>query len=231
MIVFDKLHGLGNDFILVDAEAVFGLDQSELAVRLCNRSAIGADGLIAFSSDFALRIWNSDGSEASHCGNGLRCVARWLADLEPSASTWEVKLRGGPLTLARVGEEFQVQMDEPVLLGHEAGGERWSVRNPHLVLWRSAELAELRELSVQLDANVHSSEPCEDGIRVLTWERGAGSTQACGTGATAVAASWFLQNPDAPQATIRMPGGALRVTRDWRLSGPAVHVYRGVWPG
>lgn len=228
MIPFVKLHGLGNHFVLVAAETVFGLDLADFSRRVCDRTSVGADGVLMLSTDLRLRIFNSDGSEAQHCGNGLRCVGRFLRQLHAEQDAWMISLPQGEVLVRAVGDLFEVQMEEPKHTSTEGEWEHWAMRNPHAVLWRDHScLGTLRQMSERRDTNAHVAWAESDVVRVVTWERGAGPTDACGTGATAVAASWFVQNPGVNEVTVRMPGGELTVTREWILRGPAVWVFTG----
>ncbi len=280
---FVKMHGLGNDFVLVDLRAR-GQDRSdaawaELATRLCDRHfGIGADGvLLALPStvaDVGMRILNADGSEAEMCGNGIRCLARYVRDegqvrrlaeggplrVETLAGVLEltfpaadaVRVDMGPPRLA--GRDVPIAVDgEPVLDhplqvdGHALRVSAVSMGNPHAIAFFEPEaLAALPLHELGPAVEHHPLFPrrtnfeavaltSRHSAQVRVWERGAGPTLACGTGACAVAVAGILRGDLASPVAVTLPGGTLEI--EWErgghvyMTGPATYVFRGTWLG
>lgn len=251
---FWKYEGLGNDFVIVEREQASGLDSSR-AVELCDRHfGVGADGVLVVgpgrASAWRMTVHNADGTQPEMCGNGLRCVARYLRDhhgldskfaVETDAGVLEIE--DGPLgiavTLGAIADHGAADV--------EAGGERFSGRrlslgNPHFVMFGDWSDAAFERFGPQLvehpawpaGANVSFATVVEtDRIALRVWERGAGPTLACGTGATATAAAaWIEGRVDPSRVAVDLPGGRLYVEGDpttLRMVGPANAVFRGVW--
>ena len=276
---FIKMHGLGNDFIVLDyfARQALNLDYPRLARELCHRQlGIGADGLIVVLpsgvADARMRIINQDGSEAEMCGNGIRCCARYLYErgyVRRNPLTIETLAGVLTLQLAILADQVKavrVDMGQPVLAGPlipvastaepvvaarlEAAGREFvftavSMGNPHCVIF-GGQLSERdfqmfgpaierhdlfpRRTNVEF---VQVDSPAELTVRV--WERGAGPTLACGTGACAAAVAASLNSLAERQVTVHLPGGDLLV--EWAadnhvyMTGPASYVFRGEWLG
>ncbi|MFD0671824.1 diaminopimelate epimerase [Cohnella sp. GCM10027633] len=273
---FTKMHGLGNDFIVVAGEQALPSGVDELAIKLCNRFfGIGADGLVYILpsevADFKMRIINSDGSEAEQCGNAIRCVSKYVYDngLASKTSLTIETLGAGvqpvELELGADGQVARVTVDmgRPVLngldvpttidanpvLGHTVtvDGRDFaftavSMGNPHCVIYvddaAGFDLATWgpklekhplfpRKINVEF-ATVNS----RDQVDMRVWERGAGPTLACGTGACATLVSSVLNGLTGRKATISLAGGDLLI--DWNedndrvyMTGPAAAVYTG----
>ncbi|MFW5698200.1 MAG: diaminopimelate epimerase, partial [Fimbriimonadaceae bacterium] len=224
---FTKMHGIGNDFVMVDAlhEQPRG-NLEELSRKVCDRKfGVGADGLIltekGTEAEFRMRMFNPDGSESEMCGNGVRCFAQFLrAEGRTSDTTITVETGAGRLVLevlpddrvrvdmgkARLsrgdigmtGDASERFKDEPVeALGETYRGNAVSMGNPHLVLFVDRDITDehlkvgpVLEKHPEFPArtNVHLAKVLSRGqIRQWTWERGAGATLACGTGACSVA--------------------------------------------
>jgi diaminopimelate epimerase len=260
---FAKMHGLGNDFVVVRAGGWSGADAQAVCSR---RFGVGADGLILLqllgSDRVAMAMFNPDGSESGMCGNGLRC-----ASLFAQAEGW----CGSQVVVVMAGVDFPVEVHSPsriaTLMGppdfSPAGaGVAWpgpwidqeiepglrgtavGMGNPHFVLFGDADsLNSISRIGPRLEhhpifpqrSNIHTAwVESRSRVRMATWERGAGLTLACGSGACAVFASARrLGLIDSP-ATISLPGGdALLEEAEGRLrlTGPAAFVYRGEWPG
>ncbi len=234
-----KLHGAGNDFlVLVDPGASWSIGPG-LARALCDRrEGVGADGLLRalaprHGGDLQMELWNADGSIAETSGNGLRCLALAAiaagmvngprVRIETAAGLREVELRrslpGGSLMAVEMGIVQVAEADtEPPLAGDRA--RRANVGNPHLVVLSPA----LAEISIEAvgrpidraepgGINVEVIEPptVDDALDLLVWERGAGVTSACGTGSCAVAAVARLWGLCGDRVTVRNPGGELVV--------------------
>jgi diaminopimelate epimerase len=254
---FVKYHGLGNDFVVVDGPL---MDAARAALICDRRRGIGADGLVTLLSPrtpgaaAAMHIYNSDGSVAAMCGNAIRCVARHLAERRGLEGAIVIDTDSGPkaCTLHRGAggrvEAVTVEMGPARLLGEEdfrIGGEvlravRVSMGNPHAVLFdlptreRAAAIGPVLERAVGGGVNVGLARPGNAGIDLVVWERGAGLTDACGTGACAAAVASIsrgLARAGAP-IEVRLPGGPLQITVapdlvGVTMRGPAERVFAG----
>jgi diaminopimelate epimerase len=263
VLQFSKYQGLGNDFLMVDARGA-GADDSlgltpERIQRLCDRRfGIGADGLILAlppqgSGELRMRIFNADGTEPEMCGNGIRCLARFLADSDGDlpGRSWQVETLAG-LIVPELQEEgtIRVDMGEPLLqpdqvptslaLGPagvpqgelEVAGERFVVGaagmgNPHVVI-PVADVAgiDLERFGAALE--VHPAFPARTNVHFVqvlgpehlvmrVWERGAGPTLACGTGACATLVVCHRLGLAGRSARLDLPGGPLWI--QWEESG------------
>ena len=272
---FRKYQGLGNDFILIDARKTelppVHPDQARL---LCDRRfGVGADGLILALApqgmgDVRMQIINADGSEAEMCGNGVRCFARFLADLDGASASgsWRVETSAGIIVPQLVADQqVSVDMGEPFLSPSaiptnidaggslpqawlEVAGEQFLVAavgmgNPHAVVQVvDLDLIAFTELGSALEThpafpartNVHFVQVIsQNQLRMKVWERGAGATLACGTGACAVLVASHLRGACAREADIELPGGILHICWDeenhLQMVGPAEFVFSGNW--
>ena len=266
---FVKMHGLGNDFILLPLEEKHPEHPGKAARELCRRAfGVGADGLVLLGpserAGLFMRIYNSDGSEAEMCGNALRCVALYARShgLAPK-DTVTVETRAGIKTAAfRPGGLIRVDMGVPVLDSPDipvtgarrrvisekitAGNENFrftavSMGNPHCVIFleegRQVDLAPVGSVLEKhpffpQGTNVEFCRVEHPGrVAVQVWERGAGPTLACGTGACAVVVAGVTEGLLERQAEVSLPGGVLKVF--WSpegsvyMEGPATEVYRG----
>jgi diaminopimelate epimerase len=259
---FEKYEGLGNDFIVIEVprEASEGITP-ERARALCDRRfGIGADGVLLVSPAdnpahaARMRVLNSDGSAPEMCGNGLRCVALHLARRrDAEALLFAVETDAGVRRSFVEGTDVTVDMGAVRWLGDQEidlDGELVKVAladagNPHAILLELPSDAEIARVGPRLathaafprGTNVEFARVGDDGIDLVVWERGAGLTMACGTGAcatVAVACAKKLLRYGTP-VTVRLPGGALTITIDeasaaTRMRGPARHVFSGQWP-
>lgn len=269
---FTKMHGLGNDFIVVEDDGS-GRDWNAAAARLCvRRLSVGADGILVVmpsqAADIRMRIINADGSEAEMCGNGIRCFAKYVFErgivnktdmaVETLAGIMRPRLtvQNGQVTgvsvdmgmpsferekipMTGTGSAFDVNLD--------AAGQTLTVSAllmgvPHAVVLRdSINAAEAAVLGPAIER--HSVFPRKtnvnfvtiidrDNIRVLTWERGAGLTLACGTGSCASVVALCKKGLIAPKTTVHLEAGCLVI--EWRedgrviMTGPAEQVYTAV---
>lgn len=278
-IAFRKYHGLGNDFILIDHRQQVELQVSpQQAIELCDRNfGIGADGVILAlpgqgEADYAMRILNSDGSEPEMCGNGIRCLAQFLADLETQDGqspelphTYQIRTLGGIMRpQLRPDGQVRVDMGEPRLLAQDipttlataddkvvaqpltVAGQDWAVTcvnmgNPHCITFvDDVEPIPLADLGPQFEH--HPAFPQRsntefvqvvrpDYLKMRVWERGAGATLACGTGACALLVAAVLNGKADRAATVELPGGCLQIEwgQDNRvyMTGPATLVFSG----
>lgn len=261
-----KLHGWGNDFLVVDVTDNPALpsdvSQSDLARRLCERrTGIGADGLmfleVRSAHELSMVLVNADGTSAEMSGNGIRCLVHAAhrsihRDVEPE--TWPVRYTvrteagdrivdvlgpgaDGVLTLS-VDMGTVDDLDEPENWGalgcHEDRPVRHvSLGNPHSVVGvddvESVDLAQLGRLVPQVNLEIVEPGPEPDAVTMRVHERGAGLTQACGTGACAVADAalgWGLVPRSIRDVRVHMPGGDAMVridpeSRRATLTGPA----------
>jgi len=253
---FAKYHGLGNDFVIVEGP----LMDAERARRICDRHrGIGADGVLTVLPARAggaayMHIHNSDGSVARMCGNGIRCVARFLAERRGLDGSVAIETDAGPkrCTVHRgsggLVEAVSVEMGPARVEGEQeftVGGERLralrvSMGNPHAVLFGEATVERASGAGPSIEAAVPGGVNAgfaalrAGGIDLVVWERGAGLTQACGTGAcaAAVAAVSTGRLPAGEAIQVRLPGGPLSITVGEDLSrvtmrGPAEKVFEG----
>lgn len=242
---FTKMHGLGNDFVVVDDEVDITPD---LVRALCDRHfGVGADGVLAIgvrSGTVTMGYWNADGSAAEMCGNGLRCVARAAVDrgLAPSGAF----LVDTPAGVKRVEVGVEIRVD----LGMPAVGDmvelegryfrRVDVGNPHLV----TDVDDVAGAAVESvgravqnsypgGVNVEFVQVVGAEVDMRVWERGVGETLACGSGIVAAAAV-ARRNGGGDRISVTMPGGTARVEFEdggaW-LVGPAEYVFEGRWVG
>ena len=254
---FTKMQGLGNDYLYVSADAV-PEDAPALSSRLSDRHfGVGADGMIwilpSETADFRMRIFNADGSEATMCGNGIRCVGKYVYDrgltrrtelrIETGAGikTLRLNVADGAVRSVRV-QMGRAQLAAPLMLD---GVTLWpvDVGNPHAVAFVDAiDEAELRRRGAALQTHprfpggvnlelVHVE--AEDCLRLRVWERGSGITMACGTGACAASAAAVEAGlcRTGREITVRLDGGELRITVDPDgnvvMDGPAETVFEG----
>ncbi len=275
-IDFTKYHGLGNDFILIDnRSSSVPVVTPEQAIELCDRhSGIGADGVIFAlpgenGTDYTMRIFNSDGSEPEMCGNGIRCLAGFLADLEGESrnkDSYRIHTLGGVMTPQLLSDgQVKVDMGLPRLLAREIPtnlapaqekvislplevvGKIWDVTcvsmgNPHCITFVE-DVAAIELESIGPKFEHHPAFPQRintefiqvvrrDYLKMRVWERGAGITLACGTGACASLVAGVLTGKCDGTATIELPGGPLQI--EWSeldqrvyMTGPAQKVFIG----
>ena len=256
-LTFSKYHGLGNDFILIDnRHSVTPCLSPTQAERWCDRHfGIGADGVIFAlpgqdGTDYTMRIFNSDGSEPEMCGNGIRCLARFLADLEGvEEKTYRIHTLAGVISPQLLANgQVRVDMGEPQLLAKaipttlvapeekvvdfplEVAGKTWNVTtvsmgNPHcLTFVEDVDGINLNDIGPLFEHHAHFPQRTNtEFIQVITsnylkmrvWERGAGITLACGTGACATVVAAVLTGNGDRQCTVELPGGNLEI--EWSI--------------
>jgi diaminopimelate epimerase len=254
---FEKYEGLGNDFILVEATDERAVPP-ELAVRLCDRHfGIGADGVLLLlpprtSAAARVRILNADGSVPEMCGNGVRCVARHVAQARGlGAGTVRIETDAGERA-CEVAADGTVTVDMGVLrviddLRIEIEGEAVSMSladagNPHAVLLGVFARADVERLGPRIAT--HAAFPhgtnvefarlaAPNTLDAIVWERGVGITMACGTGACATAAVAQRKGLVAAgrPVVVRLPGGSLEIVVGdggrTTMRGPARRVFAG----
>ncbi len=256
---FAKLHGLGNDFVLLDLRGRAGTapPSPQRATELCDRHrGIGADGVLTLLDGDRFVIHNADGSVPEMCGNGARCAALWIATgggERPASARVVLQTDAGPRPCAVEAESGSFGQVEVEMGEAEVGAPRElpggftavpvSTGNPHRVVFAEGELRVLAArhgsaLCRAEDANIEFvSRVGPARYAAVVWERGAGLTQACGTGACAVAAAAVARGDVDPSAEVivDLPGGALSIHRD-PLTGhilmrdPAQLVFTGTLP-
>lgn len=260
MIPFVKMQGIGNDFVLLDGigASLPSQDLGRLSVEICDRRlGIGADGLILLERGtdhpLRMRMFNPDGSESEMCGNGLRCFGKLAWDRGyVDEGQAQVETGAGVLEIFRVApDRFRVDMgvarrtaEQPIDLGRQGlQGVAISMGNPHLaVLVQDVEAVPLEEWGPELErhpafphrTNVHFVQVLDRGhLRQRTWERGAGATLACGTGACAGAAAAIWAGLADARLENRLPGGTLEIELAEAdrvyLTGPAETVFEGTY--
>ncbi|KAJ0258876.1 Diaminopimelate epimerase [Hirschfeldia incana] len=279
---FVKYHGLGNDFILVDnRDSSEPKVTQEQAVKLCDRNfGVGADGVILAmpginGADYTMRIFNSDGSEPEMCGNGVRCFARFIAEIENLQGKHSFTIHtGAGLIVPEIQDDGQVKVDmgEPILKAEDvptrlAGnrgesvvaaelvvdGVSWNVTcvsmgNPHCITFATKDGQDLRVDDLKLSEigpkfEHHEMFPARTNtefvevlsrshLKMRVWERGAGATLACGTGACALVVAAVLEGRTDRKCTVDLPGGPLEI--EWKeednhiyMTGPADLVFYG----
>lgn len=275
MLKFTKMHGLGNDYVYMDAINQKIEDRSELAKFVSDRHfGIGSDGLILICpsnvADFKMQMFNQDGSEAEMCGNGIRCVGKYVYDKGLThKTTISIETLAGIKILKmqeKDGEIKQVTVDmgKPILEPNEI--PVISDENPVKNLKLTTENREFKFTCVSMgnphaitfiDEDVNGFDVCKYGrkleindvfpqkaniefvnivdkenIKMRVWERGAGETLACGTGACAVTVAAVLNEFTKREVTVKLLGGELNI--NWNkednhiyMTGPAVTVFDG----
>ena len=277
MIRFTKMHGTGNDYIYIDAEREQIKNIKKLAISMSSRNfGVGSDGLILILpsdiADFKMRMFNSDGSEAEMCGNGIRCFAKYVFEHGlTDKKNLSVETLGGiknlVLSVKRdIVNSVMVDMGEPVfqreripMIGdpgmviseplHLDDGITFeitslSMGNPHVVIF----VEDIEHFPVEKYGSMienHHFFPQRTNVEFIqvinsrevsqrTWERGAGETLSCGTGASAVTAACVLNKKTEREITIHLRGGDL--STEWReqdnhiyMTGPAHEVFEGTW--
>ena len=269
---FQKMHGLGNDFILMDTIDPLKYNLEKLAIDLCNRhEGLGADGIILILpseiADVKMRIINSDGSEANMCGNGIRCFAKYVYDNQINAAkSFTIETGAGVMVPKLIVEEgrvvsVKVNMGSPDLnrsaipMTGTAGsvinepmvvsGKEYLITSmlmgvPHTMVFvdhlNDTDIVGIgREIEKNpvfpKGTNVNFVEVLSDTeIKVRTWERGAGSTLACGTGSCASAVASFLNGKTGKKVIVHLTLGDLLI--EWTdglvyMTGTANHVFTG----
>ena len=278
-IKFSKMHGLGNDYVVIDetSEEIIPEDKKpEITLELCKRGfSIGADGVIfvtpSTSEDIRFRIFNSDGSEAEMCGNGIRCFSKFIYDkgiidkekinVETLGGTKKVNLtiKDGKVASSKVNmgnatfktSEIPMTSDkeefldgELIVCGEPIKMAVVSVGNPHAVIFTdNLDDVPLNEMGPVIETheafpqkiNVHFVEILsKNEIDMITWERGAGVTFACGTGATSCVLAGFKLGKLDNDVLVHLPGGDLKInvyenngTLGAFMEGDAVLVFDG----
>ena len=266
---FSKMHGLGNDFIVLNAlHEPFDWPREKILALADRHSGIGFDQLLIIepapdaAHDFAYRIYNADGGEVEHCGNGARCFGKYLHDhgLHPLDRPVRVAIKRGSIAIVRdSGDNYRVDMGVPdftpftaaqsdclhqhvSVAGHNLQLGIVSMGNPHAVCVVD-DVATAPVAAVGAALQTHPLFPAAVNvgfmqiddrrhIRLRVYERGAGETQACGTGACAAVAIGIKRGLLDHDVTVRLTRGELRIiwpddNAQLTMSGPAATVYHG----
>ena len=268
---FSKMHGLGNDFMVVDCSTQNVFFSQDLIRRLADRhTGVGFDQLLVVEApydpetDFHYRIFNADGSEVEQCGNGARCFARFVR-LKGLTNKYSISVstkKGKMILDVEDDGEVTVNMGEPEFEPSKIPfkakqkektyimrtGDKTlfcgavSMGNPHVVtVVDDVDTAEVETLGPLLESHERFPERVNAGfmqivdrnnIRLRVYERGAGETQACGSGACGAVAVGILQGLLDENVKVSLPGGDLRIS--WQgpgkplfMTGPATHVFDG----
>lgn len=270
-IQFSKMHGLGNDFMVVDCVTQNAYFSPDMIRRLADRNTgVGFDQLLVVEppydpeSDFHYRIFNADSSEVAQCGNGARCFARFVRMKGlTNKNQIQVSTKSGKMVLKMDGDDqVTVNMGEPIWapakIPFRANAEEKtyilrvedttlfvgavSMGNPHCVtVVDNVDTFDVEGLGPLVESHERFPEWVNAGfmqivsrneIRLRVYERGAGETQACGSGACAAVAVGIQQGLLDESVTVHLKGGDLKIR--WRgaghplyMTGPASHVYDG----
>ena len=259
---FTKMEGIGNDYVYVNLFEETVEHPAETAVKVSDRHfGIGSDGLILIgpsqTADCRMRIFNADGSEGEMCGNGIRCVGKYVYDhglvrketmtVETGGGIRQLRLtaENGRVSLVTVDmgkPELTSELPEPIRVhGTEYEFTGISMRNPHAVyVMPEIDSLDLEKIGPGFETHPRFPDRVNsEFIRILdrshiqmrVWERGSGETWACGTGACASAAAAMLLGLTDTDVDVCLRGGHLRIVKesDGRLfmTGPAREVFRG----
>jgi diaminopimelate epimerase len=256
---FVKMHGLGNDFVVIDARAgALSMTKARARAIADRHEGIGCDQLILIEpspvADIRMRIWNNDGSEVEACGNASRCVAALLG------GTIRIETAGGVVNAGSAGALVSIDFPAPKFawdaiplayaLDTMAMPVAWdelsdpvavNVGNPHAVFFvPDCDAIDLETIGPVIEHDALFPERINVNVATITgatslklrvWERGAGLTRACGTGACASAVAAIKTRRISGPVTVSLPGGDLLI--DWHeegaitMHGPATEVFRG----
>ena len=261
---FTKMQGIGNDYIYINCFEEAVDHPEELAKRISDRHfGVGSDGLVLIcpdpDADFRMRMFNADGSESEMCGNAVRCIGKYVFErgltkktevcLATKAGLRQISIRAanGRVDSVRVdmGEpEVRKDMERVTAKDRTFSFMRVGMGNPHAVIF----LDEVDQFDVQGYGSVIECDPLfpnrtntefaavlsDEKIRMRVWERGAGETLACGTGACATLAAACTRGMTRPKAELVLNGGSLWIEWDQKTNhifqeGPAEFVFDGVF--
>ncbi len=270
---FTKVHGLGNDFVIINSFKEKVNNPNELAIKLCNRKfGVGADGLVLVApsnnADIKMRIFNPDGTEPEMCGNAIRCVAKYAYERGMSEKELKVETLAGimlPEIILRDNKILGVKVDmgKPLVESSEIpiksslervisqplniNGKEYlitgvSMGNPHCIIYvndfKGIDITSIgpiienhdifpAKINVEFVKVINNHE-----VEMLVWERGAGVTMACGTGACAVTVAGVLNEKHSRNIKVHLTGGTMQINWSEKndhvyMTGPAVEVFEG----
>lgn len=268
------MHSLGNDFIVIDDRKALLKNLPGLAKPLCDRRfGIGADQMLLLGrsgkADYKMRIWNADGSEVEMCGNGIRCLGKFIWDnvgaYGNTPSTLSIETLGGIKYLKKMGQLVEVDMGEPILNPEKIPVKMKSPRepivnyplrvkdktfkitcvsmgNPHaVIIVKDVKSVPLQQYGPLIEHHKFFPKRTNaefiqilnrKNLRMRVWERGAGETMACGTGASASGVASALLGLSGRKVTVHLPGGKLLIHWSEKdnhvyMTGDAVKVFEG----
>ncbi|MCH4150846.1 MAG: diaminopimelate epimerase [Sphingobium sp.] len=259
MSSFAKMHGLRNDFVVIDArETPVEITEARARAIADRHTGIGCDQLIIVGqsdrADVSMRIFNADGSEVEACGNATRCIPLFIGSdvtIETKAGILEARIADDGVSVDMGAPRFEWR-EIPLAYAMDTYSlpTTWddlpppfcvNVGNPHVIFFvgdldkvDTARLGQLIEHDPLFPARVNVNFAQVTGphsLRLIVWERGAGLTQACGTGACATAVAAIRRGLAQGPVTVSLPGGDLVI--DWQagghiqMTGPANHVFSG----
>ncbi len=261
-VPFIKMHGLGNDFVVLDARVgdLPPVSRALAAGLADRRTGIGCDQLLVLEpsarADLFMRIFNADGSEAGACGNASRAIALMeggMLRIETASGVIEAQPADAGIAVEMGAPRFDwdaiplaYPMDTlamPVAWGELASPAAVNVGNPHVVFF----VPDQEHIALEtLGPEIESDPLFPDGVNVnlatllsrtaislRVWERGAGLTRACGTGACATAVAAMRRGLVDQEVEVRLPGGALQIAWDGGerllMTGPAAESFRGTF--
>ena len=272
---FTKMEGLGNDYVYINCFSEKVENPEKLAIAMSDRHfGVGSDGVILIKpsdkADFTMDMYNADGSRSEMCGNGIRCVGKYVYDYGLTDKTsisvetlagikyLDFVIKDGKVDMVTVdmgapilkADQVPVRSDKEQVIDEKitvAGVDYHmtcvSMGNPHAVVWvNSVKRLDLAQIGPEFEyhgrfprrVNVEFAQVVDrEHMIVRVWERGAGETLACGTGACAVAAAGVLNDLTERHVTVKLKGGELSVLWDeadgkMYMTGPAVTVYDGI---
>jgi diaminopimelate epimerase len=263
-LTFHKMHGLGNDFVVLDQRSgKLSLSVAQIRRIADRRRGVGCDQLLSLEpserADVRMRVYNPDGSESGACGNGTRCVARLIME-ERGGTRALIETAAGVLSVSAGIHGYTADMGIPrfgwdeiplagaadtlaldLALGPLTAPVALNLGNPHAVfVVEDADAVALAELGPELEHHPMFPERANIGVvevrdlrtlRVRVWERGAGLTSACGSGACAALVAAVRRGLCERSAKVILDGGSLRIA--WNdadhvlMTGPASHSFRG----
>ena len=251
-VIFEKMHGAGNDFILIDNRNQNFIPDTVNIQNLANRhTGIGFDQLLLIldsdvaDCDAAYRFFNPDGSEAEQCGNGQRCISRYLYDTNPNKNQFKVSGLAGIIG-SQINDDGSVtinmggirSIDEQIILKQTCFHVDFG--NPHLIhIVDDTDTSNLNDLKLKFTEkhtngiNFEIAEILDDeSIKLRVYERGTGETQACGSGACATVAALQYAKKLTDKVKVILPGGTLVVEYNHNddnlyLTGPTAYVFTG----
>ena len=263
-LTFHKMHGLGNDFVVLDRRSgKLSLSAAQIRRIADRRLGVGCDQLLSLEpserADVFMRVYNADGSESGACGNGTRCIARLIME-ERGGTRALIETAAGVLTVTAGIHGYTADMGMPrfgwdeiplagpadtlaldLALGPLAQPVALNIGNPHAVFFvPDAEAVPLADLGPDLEHHPMFPERANIGVvevrdartlRVRVWERGAGLTTACGSGACAALVAAARRGLAERSAKVLLDGGSLRIA--WSeadhvlMTGGAMHSFRG----